>query len=188
MRALVPHLLAALLLFGSPGAAADAPAAAPAVAPAPAPAARAAAPAVDPLAPNAALPPELEQDSGTLLGAVVRMVVALGIVMALIYITLNYGLRRFLGMRAPVGRELLSVLERVPLDSKRSLLVVKAAGEYLLVGAADGGLSLLSKLDAETVERLRRERQQPPPATSPLWLKLLSRKAQPPSGPEGSNP
>jgi flagellar protein FliO/FliZ len=70
------------------------------------------------------------------------------------------------------------VVERVPLDQRRALFVLKAADEYLLVGSGEGGLQLLSKLDTQAVERIRAER--PPPSTvvplSPFLQKLLSRR------------
>jgi flagellar biogenesis protein FliO len=84
------------------------------------------------------------------------------------------------------GRKaLVTVVERLPLDQRRTLFVLKAADEYLLVGGGEAGLQLLSKLDAQAVDRIRAEH---PPATnviplSPFLQKLLSRKtgSTPPS-------
>lgn len=105
---------------------------------------------------------------------------ALGIVLLLVYLTLNYGVRRMMGLRLPTGLaglRLVDVVERVPLDQKRAMYVVKVAGEYLLIGGTDGGLNLLSKIDGEEVARLQREKAaQPPPALSPFLQKLLSRR------------
>lgn len=85
----------------------------------------------------------------------VRTLVALGMVVALAYLTLNVGLRRLLGLKGLGGARIVTVLERVALDPKRALFVVEAAGEVLLVGGGDGGLTLLTKLDAASVRRLR---------------------------------
>ncbi len=111
-----------------------------------------------------------------------RTLVVLGIVLAVIYLTLNFGLRRLMGLKGlPSGHaSVVTLLERVPLDQKRALFVVKAAGEYLLVGGADGGLSLIAKLDAAEVERLQRERVATPLALSPFLQKLLTRRGGPP--------
>jgi flagellar biogenesis protein FliO len=109
-----------------------------------------------------------------------RTVLLLLAVLASIYLTLNVGLRRLMGLQGiTVGRQpLVSVVERVPLDQRRILFVLKAADEYLLVGSGEGGLQLLSKLDTQAVERIRAERP-PSPTTamlSPFLQKLLSRR------------
>ncbi|MDC0714710.1 flagellar biosynthetic protein FliO [Stigmatella sp. ncwal1] len=109
----------------------------------------------------------------------VRTLLLLAAVVASIYLTLNVGLRRLMGLQGvPVGRpSVVAVLERLPLDQRRTLFVLKAADEYLLVGGGEGGLQLLSKLDTEAVERIRAERPQTAPiALSPFLQKLLSRR------------
>lgn len=115
----------------------------------------------------------------------VRTLLLLGAVVVSIYLTLNVGLRRLMGLQnVGVGRQsVVTVLERVPLDQRRTLFVLKAADEYLLVGGGEGGLQLLSKLDTQAVERIRAES---PKANviplSPFLQKLLSRRtgSQPP--------
>jgi flagellar biogenesis protein FliO len=108
-----------------------------------------------------------------------RTVLVFGLVVLSIYLTLNVGLRRLMGLQGvPMGRpSVVSVVERVALDQRRTLFVLKAADEYLLVGGGEGGLQLLSKLDTESVERIRAER---PPANvvplSPFLQKLLARR------------
>lgn len=109
-----------------------------------------------------------------------RTLLLLIAVLAGVYLTLNVGLRRLMGLQSVVsGRQsLVSVVERVPLDQRRTLFVLKAADEYLLVGSGEGGLQLLSKLDTQAVDRIRAER--PPPTNviplSPFLQKLLSRR------------
>lgn len=115
-----------------------------------------------------------------------RTVVVLGLVLGIIYLTLNYGLRRLMGLR-PVGgggREpLVAVMERIPLDPKRSMFVLKAAGEYLLVGGGEGSLNLICKLDPAEVARIEAARASTSPSISPFLQKLLSRRggSPPPS-------
>nr|WP_274621897.1 flagellar biosynthetic protein FliO [Myxococcus fulvus] len=79
---------------------------------------------------------------------------------------------------SPGRQTVVSVVERLPLDPKRALFVVKAADEYLLVGGGEAGLQLLSKLDAEAVERIRAQRPQTNVVPlSPFLQKLLSRRS-----------
>lgn len=185
-----PALLASALLFLAPAlvvAQAPAPAQPAAAAPAPTPTAPAAPtePSLGaaPAAPGSELPdpfaaqPAEEQES---LGwTLVRTLLLLGAVLATIYLTLNVGLRRLMGLQnVAVGRQsVVTVLERVPLDQRRTLFVLKAGDEYLLVGGGEGGLQLLSKLDTQAVERIRAESPRPSAIPlSPFLQKLLSRR------------
>lgn len=120
----------------------------------------------------------VEEERGGLGWEAFQMFVVLGIVLLLIYLTLNVGLRRMMGLRGPMGRRsAVQVLERIPLDQKRMMFVVKAGAEYLLVGGAEGGLSLLYKLDPAEVERAEREHLAAPAVAVPPFLqKLLTRR------------
>ncbi|WP_375766657.1 flagellar biosynthetic protein FliO [Archangium gephyra] len=189
-----PAWLVCACLLLAPLARAEAPAShappAPAAAPAPsaepskspAPAAQAA-PATPPPSTDEfgapSQPPGMEEEPESLGWMLTRTLLLFGAVVASIYLTLNVGLRKLMGLQGvPTGRpSVVSVLERVPLDQRRTLFVLKAADEYLLVGGGEGGLQLLSKLDTAAVERIRSER---PPANvislSPFLQKLLARR------------
>ncbi|WP_375760696.1 flagellar biosynthetic protein FliO [Corallococcus exercitus] len=196
-------LLGAALLFASPAVLAQAPAASTPDASVAAPVPEAAAPeAVKPAAPAAAPPagdgasrakrhadeldrelgvaePEADAAQESLGWVVVRTVALLGAVLAAIYLTLNVGLRRLMGLQGvPVGKaSVVSVMERIPLDQRRTLFVLKAADEYLLVGGGEGGVQLVSKLDRDAVERIRAARPPSSPVSlSPFLQKLLSRR------------
>ncbi len=126
--------------------------------------------------------PAAEEDTESLAGTLFRTLLVLGMVIALVYVSLNYGLRKLMGVRAAGGGPggLVRVVERIPLDPKRSLFVVQAAGEYLLVGGAEDGLNLISKLNSEEVSRLMTEQKRDLASQSPFLAKLLSRKNPPP--------
>lgn len=191
-------LLCASLLLALPVSAAEAPAAAPATPVAQAPAAQppVAIDAPGPLFPTEGLEPSLDgavpEEPESLGWMLLRTVLVFGLVVLSIYLTLNVGLRRLMGLQGvPMGRpSVVSVVERVALDQRRTLFVLKAADEYLLVGGGEGGLQLLSKLDSESVERIRAER---PPANvvplSPFLQKLLARReaSSPSSTPQPSS-
>jgi flagellar protein FliO/FliZ len=187
-------LLGAALVFSPAASRAQAPSTpAPQAAPAPAaPEAPArAAPSAEPPweDPTLEKPAEAGEEQESLGWTLFRTLMLLGAVVAAIYLTLNVGLRRLMGLQgASLGRQpLMSVVERLTLDPKRSLFVVKAADEYLLVGGGEGGLQLLSKLDPEAVARIREQRPQASAVPmSPFLQKLLSRRtggsqSQPPS-------
>jgi flagellar biogenesis protein FliO len=132
-------------------------------------------------------PPDLVGEDLNLGWTLIRTVVVLAFVVIVAYLTLNVGLRRLLGIRPTSGTKMVSVLERVVLDQKRSLYVVKAAGEVLLLGAADNSLSLLSKLNPEGAA-VAESAPPAPGALSPFMKKLLGSGAPPTSGKDGGIP
>lgn len=110
---------------------------------------------------------------------------SLGAIVVLIYLTLNFGLRRLMVARGTPfgGRGIVKLVERVMLDQKRALFVVQAAGEYLLVGAGEDGLSLIARLNAPEVERVLQRPASAGGQLSPFLQKLLQRKGdEPPAG------
>lgn len=77
-----------------------------------------------------------------------RMFFFLGIVLILIYFVLRKVVP-FL-MRAPVFRNrTIRIVERVPVDQKRSLLVVEIQEKFYLLGSAEGQINVLMELDPE---------------------------------------
>ncbi|MDP1918203.1 MAG: flagellar biosynthetic protein FliO [Myxococcales bacterium] len=129
-------------------------------------------------------PPELLRESETDLGwSLVRTFVVLGLVIGLAWLTLNVGLRRLMGLGPATGRRgIVTVVERVPLDQKRTLYVVRAGDEVLLLGGSDLSVTFLTKLDAKVIE------ESAPKSTgqvslSPFLQKLLGKKDAPPPPP-----
>jgi flagellar biogenesis protein FliO len=129
-----------------------------------------------------ALTPAADEGLG-MAGLLARTLVTLGIVILIIYLVLNVGLRRLMGIQSMpgAGGGLVKVLERQGLEPKRSVYVVEAAGEFFLVGSADGGLTLLSKLDPEAVRRLQSERSQRGSLVPFLDRLKAKRSGQPPA-------
>jgi len=148
------------------------------------------APKIDPSLPGATSgeqQPAEDLDFGWML---LRTLAVLGVVIMLAWFSLNFGLRKLMGLKPVIGgASVVQVLERVPLDSKHSMFVVQAAGEYLLIGGGEGNLQLISKLAKEDVEKLRSESKssQPSLMQSPLLQRLLTRREPTPPAKTGSN-
>lgn len=107
----------------------------------------------------------------SLVGTLLRMLLVLGLVIAVIYVTLNYGLRRLMRV-APGQNGLVTVHERVGLEPKKSVYLVEAGGEYLLLGVGEREISVLTHLDRDrTREALERKAQQKAVAR-PFWDRL----------------
>lgn len=100
--------------------------------------------------PDAAPPlpptPELPSYGGLLL----RTLVALLVVLVLAWVLLRWGLRRLLPGGASPGP--LRVLARAPLDGRRAVVLVEAAGRYLVLGVGEASVTLLLELEPEAVK------------------------------------
>ncbi|MBS2032221.1 MAG: flagellar biosynthetic protein FliO [Deltaproteobacteria bacterium] len=105
-----------------------------------------------------------------------KTLVVLGVVVSVIYLTLNVGARKLLKL-GPQANALVKVIDRVPLDPKKSLYVLQVGGEFLLVGASEQGLNLISKLDGESVQKLLAERLAAQPSSN--FLERLNALAKP---------
>lgn len=115
----------------------------------------------------------------------IKTMFMLAVVVGMIYLTLNFGLRKLMGLKGtPLGGAggVVSIIERIPLEQRRTMFVVRAAGEYLLIGTSEGGMTTLAKLDSAEVERIQRERGSAHAQLSPFFQKLLSgqKKSGPP--------
>jgi flagellar protein FliO/FliZ len=108
--------------------------------------------------------------------ALVKMVLGLGVTLGAIYLSLSYLARRL--QQLPAGRgTLVKVVERLPLEPRRTLYVVEAAGEYLLVGSGEGPMALITKLDAEKAKAvISQARAAVSDAPRPFWLRLLAKR------------
>lgn len=78
----------------------------------------------------------LDIGSGSYAVALVQSIVALAGVCALALVLLRFAAGRGLG-RAPSGK-VLELVERLPLDSRSAVCVVRAGEKMFLVGTADG--------------------------------------------------
>lgn len=115
----------------------------------------------------------------------VQTLIMLGGVVALAYLVLNVGLRKLLGLaKVPGGvPAVLKVLEKMPLEPKKSLVLVKAGEAYLLLGLSDQAVSLVARLEKDEVERMQSVSTAGPSQPSPFLTKLLSRRGQTPPPP-----
>jgi flagellar biosynthetic protein FliO len=84
----------------------------------------------------------------SLAGSIVLSFVSLGLVCLLAYVALKWLARRGVGR----AEGPLQVIARCPLEPRRSVYVVRAAGRCFLLGVGEGPMSLLAELDPAAVE------------------------------------
>jgi flagellar protein FliO/FliZ len=110
----------------------------------------------------------------------VETMLALGLVCGLAYLVFHFALPRLNTARS--GNSMVRVVDRVGLDPRKSLYVVEVAGRWLLIGASEAGVHLVSELDAKTAEvasdELVRRRAAPSPAVEAARRAFADRLAR----------
>lgn len=88
------------------------------------------------------------------LGAsLVQMTLSMGAVALLAYLLLGKLLPRLMRVKpATEAGRLLTVVDRMPIDQRRSLMIVRMGERYLLLGVADQNIGLLSQLEPDEVQ------------------------------------
>lgn len=100
--------------------------------------------------------------------ALVQTLIALAAVCVLAWVVLKWSAKRGFGVIGQGKR--VRVLERVPLDARRSLYLVEVGDKVLLVGAGDGASpTVLSEIDPETLPNV------PDPGPSIPFADVLAR-------------
>lgn len=85
-------------------------------------------------------------------GALLEMFFVLSLVCLLVYLLLGKLLPRLMRVPQPTApRGLMKVVDRLALDQRRSILVISVGQDYFLVGASEGGIHLISRLDTEAL-------------------------------------
>ncbi len=86
-------------------------------------------------------------------GELLRFVAAFGVIALVLYAFAAFS-RRGVRPGAFLGRgRLVEVIETTPLPHASSLHVVKLGDEYYAIGRTEGGISVLSEIPKEVVER-----------------------------------
>ena len=94
-----------------------------------------------PAAEAAAQSPVVQSNYGSML---VQMVISVGLVCLLAYAILRWGLGRLAG--AGNRTDKMEILDRLPVGPNRSIMVVRIASRFLVIGNTETGISLLSEL------------------------------------------
>lgn len=117
---------------------------------------------------------------GSYAGYIVQTIVTLVAVCALAFVVL-YGARR-LGIGRPRGPiELVGLL---PLDARRAIYLVKVAGQVIVVGASEAGLTKLGELPARDMPP---EAKVEPAGFSDVLARVLGREVNGSTSVNGGN-
>lgn len=84
-----------------------------------------------------------------------QTLLALGLVCGLAYALFRWVLPRLNTVR--MGQSMVRIVDRVPLEARRSLYVIEVAGRWLLISSSESGVQLLSELEAQSAEEAEKE-------------------------------
>ncbi|MCP5468464.1 MAG: FliO/MopB family protein [Deltaproteobacteria bacterium] len=79
-------------------------------------------------------------------GAFFRMIIALVVVLALAFVTLNYIVPKLSRRRFHPTKSKIKILERIPLDAKKHLYVLQVEDRRLLISSTDHNVALITEL------------------------------------------
>lgn len=91
--------------------------------------------------------PEQFQSGRNVIWMFFQTILALGFVCLLAYVALRVVLPRL--NLATAGKSMVNVVDRTPLDQRRSLFVIEVTGRWLLIAVSEGGVQLISELDPD---------------------------------------
>lgn len=134
--------------------------------------------AIESWTPNAdAAAGEKKEDLPSLGFAFFKMILVLGAVCLLAYLSLGKLLPRLMRVQQPIaGRRIMHVVDRLPIDQRRSIMIIKTGEElYFMVGVTEQGITLLSRLDADDVDNALETATVEPPKLGRLAGALLGR-------------
>jgi flagellar protein FliO/FliZ len=110
---------------------------------------------------------------------ILKMIFFLGVVVALIYLVLKKFLPVLLHGAAFRGRS-IKILERMPVDQRRSLLVVEVQDKIYLMGSAEGQINILMELDRQKMNAKTVESPDNSSGFDQILRKMMVRKSEPP--------
>lgn len=108
-----------------------------------------------------------------------KLILIFGLILILVILVLRVWLPRMTGVRQ-LSSGPIRIVARYPLEPRKNLYVVQAAGNYFLVATSDSGVHYLTTLDASALESsLTLETPAPPLDFSKLMhsLKRSGRKS-----------
>jgi flagellar biogenesis protein FliO len=84
--------------------------------------------------------------------------IALALVCGFAVLIFRYILPR-LNVASFNNKSIVNVVDAAPLEARKRLIVVEAAGKYMLLAVSESGVQFISELDGEAVERAVGETQ-----------------------------
>ena len=108
-------------------------------------------------------------------GSLAISLVSLGVVCLIAYLALKFLSRR--GVGRPNGP--ITLVARCPLEPRRALYVVEAAGRCFLIGVGDGPMTMLAELGAAEVKASLPDVPSSPAGFADTLARVLRRGAGP---------
>ncbi len=93
----------------------------------------------------------MESSTSQTFALLLRTILALGLVTALLWVVLRWGLPRLFRWRLATARS-MAMIDRFAVGNDRTVCVMKVLSRYYLMGVTTGSIRILAELDKEEVE------------------------------------
>jgi flagellar biosynthetic protein FliO len=90
-----------------------------------------------------------------LISTFLQMLLSLVVVCGLIYVTFRFVLPKISNFQ--FGNNVIKVVEKVPIDLKKTLCVIEVGGRWMLIGTSDNGVNLISEFTKNEIAEIERK-------------------------------
>ena len=104
----------------------------------------------------------------------IQTIVALAVVCGLAYLLFRVVLPRFTFSGS--SNSMVRIVDRVPIDARKSFLIVEVAEKWLLVAVSENGVQLVTELDAEAAQAAESSHGDSSPGASSIVPEAFSEK------------
>jgi flagellar biogenesis protein FliO len=122
------------------------------------------------------IPPGVGAVSGEII-EYLKVIAILGVVIVFAFIALRFWLPKFTGIRATTNGP-IHVVWRLALEPRKTLYIVRAGSDYVLLASSDAGVQLLTPLDAAKTDAALQEASIRPTAAFEFASLLRSRRTR----------
>lgn len=90
-----------------------------------------------------------------------KLLLVLAAVLILAYVATLFWIPRMMGFKRLAGGP-IRVVARYPLEPRKALYIIKAGGDFFLVGTSEGDIHYLTRLDSQSLEAYLQEQSAQP--------------------------
>jgi flagellar biosynthetic protein FliO len=94
-------------------------------------------------------------DTIQLISSFAQVILSLIVVCGLIFLTFRVVLPRISGYQ--FSESIIKIVEKTPIDAKKSLCVIEVGGRWMLIGASDTGVNLISELNENEIAEIEKK-------------------------------
>ena len=94
-------------------------------------------------------------DTIQLISSFAQMILSLIVVCGIVYLTFRVVIPRISGYQ--FSDSIIKIVEKIPIDAKKSLCVIKVGGRWMLIGTSENNISLISELNEPEIAEIEQK-------------------------------